>query len=340
MDNQKPETKSDEVDLSQVFSRIGNFFARAWMGFMRFLALLRRIPFENKTSFMLIILASIIIGVTFTFFVRKTFYESKMIFSSDYLNKRLAESIIEKLDALAEEKNKRGLAVTLGLPDTLADNIVGFEVRPFVDEKDVVELEVLKEQLRNARADATNAQVINQVIERIEMENRHAFEITVRTLNPGVIPNLQEVIVGYFRRNPYIKKRVEINKENLAAKKKKLAADIEKLDSLKFAIYENFRNMANDPRGGSGTLVLGDKAGTNAVDVYNQDLSIYDQYQEVSSDLYLQKDFEIVDGFTEFSEPASTSVAMMIFYSLLIGIGVAYLDVGLRNFNKYLSNLH
>ncbi|MEJ0034131.1 MAG: hypothetical protein WDO15_29075 [Bacteroidota bacterium] len=335
MDSQKPETKNDEIDLGQLFARIGDAFGRMGTGFIRFLATLRRVPFENKTSFTLIILGSILLGVTFTFFIRKNYYESKMILSSDYLNKRLAESTIDKLDALSREEDKRGLSKTLGLADSLARNIISFDVRPFVDEKDVIDTEVLKEQLRAAKTD--NPAVIAQILERIEIENRHAFEITVRTLTPSVIPNLQEAIVGYFKRNPYIAKRIDINKENLVLKKKKLATDIAKLDSLKSAIYESYR-QTGDSRG-LNTVFVTDKPGTNTVDVYNKDLSIYSEYQDVTRDLYLQKDFEIVDGFTEFSEPASPSLAVMLAYSILIGILVAYFDVALRNFNTYLANL-
>jgi hypothetical protein len=338
MDNQRSNTPSDEIDLGKLFNKLGEGFAKLWMAFMRLLAAIRRVPFENKLSFALIITASIGLGVTFAFFVRKNFYESKMILSSDYLNKRLAENTIDKLNLLAQERNKSGLAKTLGLPDSLANNIIGFSVVPFVEENDVVELEVLKEQLKQAKTGDNKDKVIDEVIERIEIENRHAFEITVRTLNPSVITNLQQAIVGHFEQNPYIQKRIEINRRNLTAKVKKLGRDVEKLDSLKRIIYENYRSMAEQPRG-SNNVIMSDKATSEPVDIYNQDQFIYHLYQEATEELYLRKDFEVVDGFTEFSEPASISIATMIFYSLLIGIGVAYLDVALRDFNKYLSTV-
>lgn len=339
MESQKPETKSDEIDLGQLFTRIGNFFANAWLGLMRFLATLRRAPFENKMSFALIITASIILGFVFSYYVRKNYYESSMILSSNYLNKRLADNTIDKLDLLAKEQHKTGLSRVLGLVDSLADNIVAFEVKPFVSENDVVELEVLKEQLRSARTNADNTAVINEVIERISIENRHAFEITVRTLNPNVIPNLQDAVVAYFKNNPYIKKRIESNRLNLQKKQTQLTRDIAKLDSLKRVIYENYLNMAVQARSGSNNVILSDKAVTDPVEIYNQALSIYNDLLIVNTELYLQKDFEVVDGFTEFSEPASASLPMMLFYSLLIGIVVAYLDVAMRTFNRYLSTL-
>ena len=55
--------------------------------------------------------------------------------------------------------------------------------------------------------------------------------------------------------------------------------------------------------------------------------------------LKIQSDFEVVDGFTEFSEPASASLKINIAISILIGIAVAYLIVVFTAFNKYLANL-
>lgn len=331
--------KNDEIDLGQLFDKIGEFFANIWLGFMRLLATIRRAPFENKVSFTLIITVSIVLGFTFTYFVRKNYYESSMIISSNYLNKRLVDNTVEKLDLLAKEGQKKGLSKALGLSDTLADNIVGFEVKPFVSENDVVELEVLKEQLKNARTTENNTEVINEVISRIEIENRHAFEITVRTLNPSVIPNLQDAIVHYFQSNPYIRKRIDNNRLILEQRRNELKRDISKLDSLKNIIYENYRNMAIQGRSGSNNVILSDKSVTDPVEIYNQALTTYNQLLDVNSELYLQDDFEVVDQFTQFSEPASAGLATMLFYSLIIGIIVAYMDVALRSFNKYLSEL-
>jgi len=341
MDNQRSNTPQDDIDLGRLFTRIGDGIRSAWLGLMRLLALIRRVPFENKLSFVAIIGASVVIGFTFTYFLRKNYYESTMILSSNYLNKRLTESTMDKLNQLSREKSKGGLAKALNLKDTLADNIIGFEVRPFVSENDIIELEVLKEQLKTAQATATNSNktVIDQVINRIEIENRHAFEITVRTLNPTVIPNLQEAIVGYFRTSAYIKKRIEINKINLEKRRTKLLSDVAKLDSLKKIIYQNYRSMAEQARQGSNNVILSDKSVTDPINIYETDRLTYDQLQDVERQLYLQPDFERLEGFTEFSEPANPSVLRMIFYSVLIGIVIAYVDVALRSFNRYLANL-
>jgi hypothetical protein len=335
MDQQKP--TSEEIDLGQVFKKIGEGFKSAGIGTLRFIATLRRIPLENKFSFVGIITVSVILAIAYSSLLKKNYYESTMILSSQYLNKRLVDNTIAKLDILAEEDDKKELARLFNIPDTLALIIEGFEARPFISENDLIEVEILKEQLRNAQNDETNKLAIEDVMKRIEVENRHSFEITIRTLNPSVIPNLQDALVGYFRNNAYVKRRIEINKLNLKQKKEKLINDLEKMDSLKRIIYANYKTMAEQGRAGSNNVILSDRAVTNPVEIYAQDLDLYEKLQAVDRELYLQPDFEVVDNFTAFSEPASTSTPRMILYALMLGILVAYLDVALRTFNTYLS---
>ncbi len=336
---EKPVTSTDEIDLGQMFSKIGDLFSRLGFGIIKFIALIRLVPIKNKFLFITIIVVSMVIGYSYSKFLKKKFYESTMILSSDYFNKRLVDNTIDKLNLLAGESTNDGLAKILNISDSLASNIVGFEAKPFVAERDVIELEVLKEQLKNVQANSKNEKVIEQVLKRIEIENRHAFEITVKTYNPAVIETLQIALVKFFKNNEYIKRRIEIQKSNLTEKKTKLFHDLQKLDSLKFIIYDNYKSMAAQSRQGSNNVILSDKAVTDPVQIYNQDLYLYNQFQDVNSDIYLQKDFEVVDGFTEFSEPSSASPTKIILISILVGITIAYLIVALAAFNKYLSNL-
>lgn len=338
-ENQKQPTHSDEIDLGILFSKIGDFFKNIGLGFLRFLALLRRIPIENRVLFISLILIGIVVGFFYASFLKKKFYSTTMILSSEYLNKRIVDNTIEKLNLLAEEVDKKGLAKVLNISDSLAENILEFEAKPFVAEADVIELEVLKQQLKNFQADQKNEKVIQQVIDRIEIENRHAYEITVKVYNPTVVPALQNALVNYFRNNDYLKKRVEITKSNLLARKQKLIGESQKLDSLKAVIYENYQNMATQSRQGSNNVILSDKAVTNPIEIFTQDINMYNQIQSINRSLYLQDDFELVDGFTEFSKPSSAGPLRTSAYAILIAIGLGYLFVALFSFNKYLAKI-
>jgi len=338
-DSQKPVNNSDEIDLGQLFSKIGDFFKNIGLGFMRFLSLLRRVPLENKTLFILLMASALIVGFSYSNFLKKKFYATTMILSSEYLNKRILDNSIDKLNLLAQEETKRGLALELSISDSLAENIYEFAAKPFIKETDLIELEVLKEQLKNLQADKKNEKVVEQVIGRIEIENRHAFEITVKVFTPTVINQFQLALIKYFRDNEYIKKRVEIRRTNLLDRKTKLGKEMQKLDSLKAVIYSNYKNMAEQARQGSNNVILSDKAVTNPIDIYNQDINIYRELQDIDRQLYLQQDFELVDGFTEFSEPASASKSKIIAISLLVAFVLGYVLIALIQFNKYLAKL-
>lgn len=334
---QKP-ISSDEIDLGQLFSKIGEFFKNIGLSFIRFLAAFRRAPMENKALFSSVLVITIGLTVCYGILFKKKFYESTMILSSNYLNKRIVDNMIEKLNLLAEEEKKFGLSKVLHVHDTLADNIAKFEAKPFVAEADIIELELLKEQLKNAKENSKNEKVIDQVIQRIEIENRHAFEITVRTFSPTAITSLQGSLVEYFRSNEYIRKRIDNNYQLLTARKVKLLQESEKLDSLKEVIYANYKTMAEQARQGSNNVILSDRSVTNPIDVYNRDLGLYQEIQNIDYQLNVKPDFEVVDGFTEFSEPASASLPKMVAQAFLVGLGLAYLIVAMKLFNDYLAS--
>jgi uncharacterized membrane-anchored protein YhcB (DUF1043 family) len=338
MENQK-NTSTDEIDLSQLLSKIGAFFTSIGNGSIRVLASIRNTPLKHWSLFLALTIMGGLVAFSYSSFLKKKFYESTMILSSDYLNKRIVDNSIDKLNLLAEEESPKGLAKVLNISDSLAKNIVRFDAKPFVSETDLIELEILKEQLKNAQVNAKNEKVIQQVVDRIEIENRHAFEITVRTFSPAAIKPLQEALVNYFRNNDYIKKRIEITQINLKARRLKLVHESQKLDSLKKVIYSNYRTMAEQSRQGSNNVILSDKSVTNPVDIYNQDMQLNNELQSVDKKLYLQQDFEIVDGFTEFSEPTSASRSKVIAIGLLIGFLFGYVVVAVSKFNQYLSKI-
>lgn len=338
MDNQSKPTGSDEIDLGELFSKIGDFFRRIGVGFIRFLAAIRSTPVAYKALFVSLTIAGSVIAFGYAVYLKKEFYESSMILSSNYLNKRIVDSSIDKLNLLAEEKDASGLARTLNLPDSVANKIKKFESVPFIPENELLDMEILREQLKNLQSDKKNDKIIEQVVDRLAVENRHAFEITVQIYSPTIVKTIQDALVNYFRNNEFIKKRIEINKLNLLSKKGKLQQESEKLDSLKVVIYSNYKSMAEQSRQGSNNVILSDRAVTNPIEVYNRDLDIYEQLLDTERQLYILPDFEVVDGFTEFSEPASDSLPKTIVLGAIIGFLASYLLVVLLAFNNYLRD--
>lgn len=339
MESQKPNSQPNEIDLAYLFSRIGAFFTSLGSALVSLLALARRTPLENKGIFAAAIVISLAAGLGYRVFLDAKYFETSMILSCNYLNKRLVDNTVQKLNQLAAQSDRSGLAKELNISDSLAKKLLKFDAKPFVAERDVIELEVLKEQLKSVQAASRNEQVIEQVLNRIEIENRHAFELTIRTSSPTAVSELQGAIVNYLRTKDYIKRRVEVTRENLLAKRNKLMRDLAKLDSLKIIIYDNYKSMADQARQGSNNVILSDKSVTDPVEIYGEDRRIYDQLQIVNYDIYLQPDFEIVDGFAEYDEPASLSLRAAMVISLLVGVALGYVIVALVSLNRYLESV-
>jgi hypothetical protein len=337
MDNQKQENQhSSEMDLGQLFSRFGDALVSFGHWTMRSIAEIRKVTLKYKALFIVLIVISIGIGVAYSKYYKKKFFESSMILSSEYMNKRIVENSLKKLNILAGEESKSGLAKALGISDSVAQNIVYFEGKTFVEEKEVVELQVLKEQLKNSKLELENPKVIDDVIKRLEVENRHAFEFTVRLYRPEDFKLLEKGLVHYFKSNEYILKRLKINKSNLIGLRAKLQGDANKLDSLKSVMYDNFKNMAQPDRRGSNNVIL-DQPITNPIDIYSMGLRIYEELQETDKKIFLESDFEIVTGFTEMNVPASATTSQIAITSMLIGVLISYIIIALISFNIYLN---
>lgn len=335
MENQNQgRNTSDEIDLTQFFKWIGRGFSRVGDSIIYGIASLRNQFFQNRLFFLGTIILGLILGGLYSELLKKKYYKSTMVLSCDYLNTQILKNTIDKFNLLAGERDTEGLQEVLGLNENTAKNIQKFEFRSFVSEDDVVEMEVLREQLNNVTAEKKD--LVDRVIDRLEIENKNAYEISVLVYDPGIVKPLEKALVNYFSNNNYIKRRVEITKANLTSRKTKLEKDLRKLDSLKGLIFANYQLLAQKSRG-SNNVILNDENITNPLEVFTKDLQLHEELQKVNRQLYLTPDFEIVDGFTTFKEPESAGLADVLVISFFLSIIIGYLILGAWRFDKMLA---
>lgn len=331
---QRP-ANTDEIDLAQFFRWIGKGFSNMGQSIIGGIAGLRNEFYRNRVFFIGIIILGLILGALYSELLKKDYFKSTMVLSCDYLNTQILSNTIDKFNLLAEEKDREGLQRELGLDSLTAKNIQKFDFRPFVSEDDVVEMEVLKEQLNNVTGE--KKELVDKVIKRLEIENKNAYEISVYVYDPEIVKPLETALVNYFKNNSYIKHRIEINQASLQQRKTKLQAELKKLDSLKVVLFKNYQAFAQKSRGSNNVVVGGEEGLTNPLDVFTTDLDMYQQLQDVEKSLYLNPDFEVVDGFTSFKEPESASLADVLAISLLLSIVIGYLILGAYKFDRMLA---
>lgn len=331
---QRP-SNTDEIDLAQFFKWVGKGFSNLGDNIFAGIAGVRNVFFDNRVFFIGIIVLGLILGAVYSEVIKKDYYKSSMVLSCDYLNTQILSNTIEKFNLLAREKDTEGIQEVLGLDSATAKNIQKFEFRAFVSEDDVVEMEVLREQLNNFTGE--NQELVEKVITRLEIENKHAYEIIVFVYDPGYVKPLETALVNYLRNNNYIKGRIESNRRRLESRKVKLQSELRKLDSLKAALFRNYQSLAQKSRGSNNVVVGGEEGLTNPLAVFTTDLELHDQLLEVQKQLDLTPDFEIVDGFTSFKEPESAGLADILAISLLLSILIGYLVLGAYRFDRMLA---
>ncbi len=328
---------SDEIDLAQFFRWIGRGFSNLGRSIIAGMAGLRNEFHQNRVFFTGIIVLGLILGAIYSEVLKKDYYKSSMVLSCDYLNTQILKNTIDKFNLLAAEKGTRGIQeVFPGLDSASAANIRRFEFKPFVSEDDVVEMEVLREQLNNVTGE--KKELVDKVIDRLEIDNKNAYEIAVYVYDPNIVKPLEKALVDYFRGNNYIKRRLEINHLKLEGREVKLQKELRKLDSLKIVLFRNYESLALKGRGSNNVTVGAEEMLTNPLEVFTKDLELHEELQEVQEDLYLTPDFEVVDGFTSFQEPESASLLNILVIAFFVSILIGYLVLGAYSFDKMLAN--
>jgi hypothetical protein len=332
---QNNNNNSDEIDLKQLFSAIGDFFKNIFIGFILILVGIKNATIKYfKIIFLFFVLGGLV-GIGLNFYLPE-YYTSSMLLQSKHASGRLMENSVDKLDQLCEEKNYSQLANILKIDSSAAANLKGFSYEPFVSEEEIVELEVLKEQLKSEIDDEL---VINKFVERLKNENKATYRIFVEVYNNKKLTKLEEPLLSYFKGSDYVGKRIEIETQNLKLTEQNIEEEIAKLDSLKNLLLKNFNLYAERTRTGSNNVIMNDDQLNDPMNVFEESRKLYAQLLRVREQLYLTPSFELIDGFTVFSKPASPGILKLGFYSCLYGLLIAYIIILLIFFNKYLNSV-
>ncbi len=332
---QNNSNNSDEIDLRQLFAAIGDFFKNIFIGFILIIVGIKNATIKYFQIIFLFVVLGGLIGIALNYYL-PDYYTSSMLLQSKHASGRLMENSVDKLNQLCEEKNYSELANMLKIDSSAAANLKGFSYEPFVSEEEIVELEVLKEQLKSEIKDEV---VINRFVERLKNENKATYRIFVQVYNNNKLSRLEEPLLNYFKGSDYVAKRIEIETQNLKLKEQNIDEEIAKLDSLKKLLIKNFNLYSERTRGGSNNVIMNDDQLEDPMNIFGESKKLYEEKLRVREELYLTPSFELIDGFTVFSRPDSPGLLKLGLYSCLYGLLIAYIIILLIFFNKYLNSV-
>jgi hypothetical protein len=337
MSDQPPQQQSyhdDEIDLRKIIQTIGRFFVSIGHGIISMILLFRRVTLRYKVLLGLAVVVGIIAGLASNQLIMPR-YQTSILLKSDYLNAKLVENGIDKLNLLCEEDDRAGLSKVLNIDKEAAINIRGFEFKTFVTEEFTLELELMKQRLEALNIDKAD---IERIVEQIEIENQNTFMISVSVLNTNIIGKLEAAVVGYFRNNPYVANRIKSNNARLGGLVAKLSRDIVLLDSLKNAYNFSLKQQATKSSDAS-SLILAERSSVDPTRAYTEGVTLFKLLQDSKTELELGSDFEVVDGFTTFSKPESPGLVKSAILVAGIFLALAYVFIMLIEINSYLNKI-
>jgi len=308
----RKENPDNEIDLGLLFSSIIKGIGTFFKGLFRIFFLFIDITFANLKLIFLLILAGGLLGLGY-FFLTKPYYESTMTLGSVYYRGQFINNSIENLNSLCKEGNYKSLSKILRIPVPKAKDIRSIQIEPVVSPNMKLLIDLYKDTEGNKRR-------LDSLILKTEDTT---FQVKVQVFDTTSLNGLDTSLVNYILTNNFVKKRIEIERENLKSRRNKLIRESINLDTLKRNIALSYRTQAGG-RTGTNNVILDEKV-TNPIEIYREDMRLYEQQLKIDRLLYLNSEIEIIDPFVAYGDPRSGTWLKNMFKGLLVGLIFAFL---------------
>jgi len=303
-------SSEEEIDLNKLFNSIINGFVTFFKGLFRVFFLFLDTLLANLKIVGLFVLLGGILGLSYTFIVRP-YYESSMTLGSVYYRGQLINNSIQNLNLLCKEQNYSSLSRILEIPTTQASSLRGIQIEPVVSPNMQLLVDLYKETEGNKR----------RLDSLILSSEDTTFQIKVQVFDTTFLKGLDTSIVNYILKNKFVKKRIDIERVNLKNRRAKLIKESTSLDTLKRSIALSYRSQAGG-RTGTNNVILDDK-GTNPIDIYREDMRLFEQQLNIDRLLYINSEIEIIDPFIAYGDPISGTYLTNGLKGLLLGLFIS-----------------
>jgi hypothetical protein len=305
-----------EIDLLDLFQRIGTGIKNIFVGFFRFLLFLLVFGFRKAHFLVLFLGAGALIGLLL-FSSTKRYYSSYMVAQANGITSADMINYINDLHELCKKNNAEALAFDLQMQDSTARKVKDIQAYFIVDaDKDGIGDFV---DFKNSFNPKDTSQ--------IRLEDR--FHVSVEVYDNKAFSNVRNGLFRYMRKNPYIIKLNEIRKQELTELISKTEYEIAKLDSLQNTDYfksaDKFRSQQ------SQMMFLAEKEPTM---YYKDKLSLVSRKQAYTKELELATEaFTVIKDFTNLAVAENPKSSYLVKYALILGL-LGYIFLLLIYFRK------
>ena len=316
------EKKNDEIDLIEVFLKIGvgikslfNWFINLFYSILLF--------FIRKAILTSIV---IIIFLSFGYYKYKTsprYYSSSIEAYSNAISSIDMINYVNNIYELFRTNNIGELQSKLSIEQKELEKIKNVKAYKVIDlNKDGVTDEIDYFE-RYSTADT------------LVSENR--FVVKVEVFDPAIFPIIQASILSYIDKNKYINELNTVRKKQLNELIVKLDEEISALDSLKKTEYFKI-NEKLEPQ--SGQLLVMNEKKTQLY--HDQIIQLYKQKQELEQNLELRTDpITIIQGFSALSTVENDLISYIKLFGILglvIGVVISFIVENIKVIRKVVSD--
>lgn len=324
----QPKTQTtDEIDLLELFNRMGRSIKKGVVAFFNFIVniLLGIIKFYylNKIFIGIFILIFGLLGL-FVSYITKPYYSSTLVGRSNTLSNFEVISMIDNLTKVTESKDSIALSQMLNIKVSEASKIKNINAFWAYD----IDLDGVPDFIDYSK----NYEIKDTSVRRIS----DRFYITAEVYDNRIFSNLRIGIYNYIKNNPLIasinNNRIKQTQERIS----KINEEISKLDSLqKFEYYEKDRIV---PKVGANQLVLFTEKDRRLyheeiLGLYNERLAL-----EKSIDVYPEP-ITIIQDFTPLSKNDNNTIYYIkrfLIIGFILGTIVRFILLYYRKIDEYL----
>ncbi|MFP4024822.1 MAG: hypothetical protein ACLFVR_09865 [Thiohalospira sp.] len=273
------EKRNDEIDLIEVFQKMGQGIKNLFNNFLNFLYKVLLFLIRRAMIIGIVLILFLAYGA-FKYKTSPSYYSSTLEAYSNVISSTDMINYINNINELSKEKDLQTLESKLGIDSTELKKIKSVKAYKVIDlNKDGV-TDIVDFNNKYATSDTTISET--------------RFVIKVEVLDQSVFPIIQNSILDYIESNTYIKELNTIRKRQIQELISKLNDEISLLDSLKK--YEYFKKQ-NQLTPQAGQLLVMNEKETQLY--HEQIISLYREKQLLEERLEIRTDpITIIQDFS------------------------------------------
>lgn len=298
---QKANQKDDEIDLLDLFKKIGSTLNRWLSGlghaFLVSIIFLLRRWLPLGFSIILGVGASYLFKATFT-----PFYESDLVLKNNTISNGDMISYLNRLHAYCKQNNSKGIETALSFSAQQANSIIDIRAFWIIDKN------------RDGTSDYVDYDDNHNIYDTVNVRMQDRLDIRVSISPPQEFPEIMKGIISFINSDSLFQQRNRLRIRQINELLARLDYDILQLDSLqKVKYFEETRNR--QPQSG-GQMIFLQEQKTQLV--YTDIYALYGRKQTLESERDLNR--EIVTVLSEFATPVKRDNGGLYYGRYLIPI--------------------